>query len=219
MAMNSSPADADPDLTAGQFRALAAARLRATPPADDELGLGSDFDLNPEAITLVDRAVKAAAVLVPVIARAPLTILLTERTSHLSAHAGQIAFPGGKIEPGDTGPLAAALRETNEEIGLDCAAIEPLGYLDRYRTGTGYLITPVVALVSADAHMAPDPSEVAGVFEVPFAFLMREQNQRIDSRHWRGAERRFYAMPYEDHYIWGATAGIIRMLHRRLFGK
>ncbi len=216
--MNSNLADADPNLTAGQFRALAAARLRAAPPAADELGSGSDFDLNPNALTLVDHTLKAAAVLVPVVARSPLTLLLTERTPHLAAHGGQIAFPGGKIEPGDAGALAAALREANEEIGLDGTAIEPLGYLDRYRTGTGYLITPVVALVSAEARVAPDPNEVAGVFEVPFAFLMREQNQRIDSRHWRGAQRRFYAMPYEDHYIWGATAGIIRMLHRRLFG-
>ena len=144
-------------------------------------------------------------------------MLLTERTEHLKAHASQIAFPGGKVETYDAGPLAAALRETREEIALDTAYIDPLGYLPPYRTGTGYIITPVVALVRPGFKLTPDPAEVADVFEVSFAFLMDASNHRVDSRSWRGVERRFYAMPYGERYIWGATAGIIRTLYRSLF--
>ena len=153
----------------------------------------------------------------PVVARSPLTVLLTARTEHLPSHAGQIAFPGGKVETYDAGPLAAALREAREEIALDQAFIEPVGYPPPYRTGTGYIITPAVALVRPGFKLTPDPAEVADVFEVPFAFLMNEANHQIHSRPWRGAERRFYAMPYGERYIWGATAGIIRTLYRRLF--
>lgn len=186
----------------------------------DSIATPSDYDLNPDIAP--DRGstriadLKPAAVLVPIIARPEKTLLLTERTAHLAAHAGQIAFPGGKIETHDSGPLAAALREANEEIGLDTRFISPLGYLEPYRTGTGYLITPLVALVEPGFTLDPDPSEVAAVFEVPLPFLMDANNHRIDSRNWLGAERRFYAMPFEQHYIWGATAGIIRTLYRRL---
>ena len=146
-----------------------------------------------------------------------MTVVLTERTAHLSAHAGQIAFPGGKIDARDRDPCAAALREAEEEIGLKAHLAEPLGYIEPYRTGTGYLITPVVALIAADFTARPDPAEVADVFDVPLDFLMNGQNHKIDSREWRGQQRQFYAMPYEHRYIWGATAGIIRALHRRLF--
>ena len=155
--------------------------------------------------------------LVPVVAGSALSLILTERTEHLSSHAGQIAFPGGRIESHDATPLEAALREAHEEIALDPAFVEPLGYLEPYRTGTGFIISPAVALVRPGFKLTPNPAEVADVFEVPLAFLMSEANHRIDSRIWRGAERRFYAMPYGERYIWGATAGIIRTLYRRLF--
>ena len=186
-------------------------------------GCPSDFDLNPDAEPDADNETSgtrltAAAVLVPLITGGErLSVLLTERTAHLAQHAGQIAFPGGKIDPTDQGPLAAALREANEEIGLDSHFIEPLGYIEPYRTGTGFLVTPVIAAIKPGFSLAPDSSEVADVFEVPFDFLMDTRNHRIDSRFWRGADRRFYAMPYRERYIWGATAGIIRTLHRRLF--
>lgn len=205
--------------TPGHFRQWATARLLASPvTAAAAEAIPSDFDLNPEAAPAADAtALTPAAVLVPVIARAAMTVLLTERTAHLSAHAGQIAFPGGKIEQADASAAAAALREAQEEIGLDPAHVTPLGYLEPYRTGTGFLITPLVALVDPGFTLRPDPSEVAHVFEVPLPFLMDDTKHRIDNRFWRGANRRFYAMPYEQHYIWGATAGIIRTLHRRLF--
>ena len=205
-------------LDLASLRRRAEAHLLANPPGVADAGLGpSDFDLNPDTAPRDGGSLTPAAVLVPVVARERLTLLLTERTQHLTTHAGQIAFPGGKIEPGDMGAAAAALREAEEEIGLDPALVEPLGYLPPYRTGTGFVITPLVAIVSPRFTLRPDPAEVADVFEVPFDFLMNADNHRIDSRQWRGAERQFYAMPFEQRYIWGATAGIIRALSRRLF--
>lgn len=205
-----------PSIDAATFEALARSRLLTTPPLLDEPQAPSDDDLNPGS-TRRTASLRHAAVLVPIIARQPLSVLLTARTDHLPSHAGQIAFPGGKVETFDAGPLAAALRETREEIALDQAFIEPVGFLPPYRTGTGYIITPSVALVRPGFKLTPDPKEVASVFEVPFAFLMNEANHQIHSRIFGGVERRFYAMPYEEHYIWGATAGIIRTLYRRLF--
>ena len=196
---------------------MARQRLRPTVwTASEGNASSSDHDLNPDTEWL-HREFRAAAVLIPIVARSPLTVLLTERTPNLSAHAGQIAFPGGKIESFDASPLDAALREAREEIGLAAEFVEPLGFLDGYQTGTGFLISPVVGLVSPGFEIVPDPAEVASVFEVPLAFLMDLSNHRIDSRNFRGSERRFYAMPYADRYIWGVTAGIIRMLHKRLF--
>ena len=204
-------------LDAQSFKALARARLMPEPPAQPGQSYGpSDFDLNPGSRPQLVPQLRPAAVLVPVIAGAGLSVLLTQRTADLPAHAGQIAFPGGKIEPEDAGPLAAALREAEEEIGLDRDFVEPLGFIEPYETGTGFLVTPVVAQVTPGFTLKPDPREVAGVFEVPLAFLLDEANHRIDTRLWRGSERRFYAIPHEDRYIWGATAGIIRALWRRL---
>lgn len=202
------------------FRHLAQAQLsRFLPAADpDSPDTPSDFDLSPELVPEAARAPLAlAAVLIPVVVRAELTVLLTQRTEGLPRHAGQIAFPGGRVEPTDRDPIATALREAQEEIGLDPHFVEPLGYLDAYRTGTGFRIFPVVSLVRDGFALKLDEREVADAFEVPLAFLMDEQNHRTEVRAWRGTERRFYAMPFEQRYIWGATAGIMKNMHKRLF--
>jgi 8-oxo-dGTP pyrophosphatase MutT (NUDIX family) len=205
-------------MNAAELRTRALARLIPLDSAANEAIATLGGDLKPSRGGITD-GLLPAAVLVPIVMRTPLSVLLTERTGHLSAHAGQIAFPGGKIEPGDATPLDAALREAREEIGLKADHVEPLGYLPSHATGTGFVITPAVALIHPGFEIEPDPSEVADVFEVPLDFLMDEANHRIESRTWRGAERRFYAMPYEERYIWGATAAIIRMLYRRLFAE
>lgn len=207
-----------PKLNAASFEKLARSRLLATPPLlNDPLAPG-DHDLNPGSERLIG-SLRHAAVLVPIVARSPLSVLLTTRTDHLPSHAGQIAFPGGKVETFDAGPLAAAMREAQEEIALDKSFIEPLGFLPPYRTGTGYIISPCVALIRPGFTLHADPSEVASVFEVPFDFLMNEANHQVHSRTFAGVERHFYAMPHGEHYIWGATAGIIRALYRRLFSR
>ncbi|HRN84408.1 MAG TPA: CoA pyrophosphatase [Hyphomicrobium sp.] len=187
----------------------------------------SDFDLNPDlprdfarvadAALAASRPIRPAAVLIPVITRPELTLLFTLRTNDLPAHAGQIAFPGGKTEPFDADPLATALREAHEEIGLDPSHVEPLGTLDLYLTGTGYRITPVIALVDPGAPLTLDPREVADAFEVPLGFLMDPANHQRHSRIIGGQERHFHAMPFGDRFIWGATAGILRNMHERLF--
>lgn len=208
------------ELDTQQFKVLARERLLAEPARVPAWREGpSDFDLDPGTRPPSVPPLRPAAVLVPVVvggAGAGLNVLLTQRTAHLPAHAGQIAFPGGKIEACDAGPLAAALREAEEEIGLSREFVEPLGFIEPYETGTGFIVTPVVAHVSPGYCLKADPEEVDSVFEVPLSFLLDEANHRIETRAWRGAERRFYAIPHEDRYIWGATAGIIRALWRRL---
>lgn len=160
-----------------------------------------------------------AAVLVPIVGRQPgYTVLLTQRTAHLKDHPGQISFPGGRVEAEDTSPAHTALRETVEEIGLAPERVEILGYLPEYRTGTGFRVTPVVALVNPPFEVVPDPFEVAEVFEVPLDFLLDPANHRRHSLHHRGALRQYYAMPYGDYFIWGATAGMIMSLFRALQG-
>jgi 8-oxo-dGTP pyrophosphatase MutT (NUDIX family) len=214
-----------PPLSEAQFRRLADRALYKEPPDGpwcDESGPRpgpSDFDLNPELIAELGKlpAPRPAAVLVPIVERAELSVLLTLRTDHLPSHAGQIAFPGGKIEEGDCDPVAAALREAREEIGLEARFVEPLGFLDAYRTGTGYRIVPVVAMVREGFELKLDTNEVADAFEVPLAFLMDAQNHVTHVRPWRGIERRYYAMPFQQRYIWGATAGIMKNMHQRLF--
>lgn len=158
-----------------------------------------------------------AAVLVPLIeSPAGYSVMLTQRTPDLKEHAGQIAFPGGRLEPGDPDLIACALRETEEETGLSRRAVEVLGVLDPYVTITGYEVTPVVGAVTPPFNLAPDPIEVAQVFEVPLSFLMDPQNhQRVEREH-NGIRRAYYAMPYGSHYIWGATAGMILNMYEIL---
>lgn len=217
---------ADP-FSEASFRARAREGLLAAPSDaifDPRSGraLGpSDWDLNPEFVG--DLAVMApprpAAVLVPIVLRETLSVLLTQRAHDMPSHPGQISFPGGKVEKIDTTPVDCALREAHEEIGLDARFVEPLGYLDSYRTGTGFRIDPVVALVRPGFATRLDSREVVEVFEVPLAFLMDEANHKRDSRSWRGRERHFYAMPYEGRHIWGATAGMLKNMQQRLFGR
>ena len=161
---------------------------------------------------------RAAAVLVPIVLHEPeLTVLLTQRTDHLTSHAGQVAFPGGKIDQDDADALAAALREAREETGLDQGYIEPIGFLDLYLTRTSFEIVPVVALVRPGFVLSPHAGEVAAVFEVPLRFLMNGENHMRHSRQWQGKRRYYYAMPYGERYIWGATAGMIMNLYDRLY--
>jgi|SRR5579875_726667 8-oxo-dGTP pyrophosphatase MutT (NUDIX family) len=144
-------------------------------------------------------------------------VILTQRTSALRVHSGQIAFPGGKIDMRDETPAAAALREAHEEIGLDASQAEPLGYLDPYVTGTGFCIIPVVAKVATPITFKINPDEVDEVFEVPFAFLMDPANHALRHKEIEGKVRHFHAMPYGPRNIWGVTAGILRNLYERLY--
>jgi 8-oxo-dGTP pyrophosphatase MutT (NUDIX family) len=219
--------DSAAPFTAAGFRALAARGLHAAPsdavfdPRSGKAWGPSDWDLNPDLkgdLAVMDKP-RAAAVLVPVMLRPALTVLFTQRSEDVPSHPGQISFPGGKVETCDADALACALREAKEEISLPPGNVEPLGYLDSYRTGTGFQITPVVALVRPDFQPVLDPGEVRDIFEVPLSFLMNEANHQKDSREWRGRQRSFYAMPYEGRYIWGATAGMLKNLHDRLFQR
>ena len=174
--------------------------------------LGSDFSLN--GIVPVPETWRAASVLMPLVDReGGVTVLLTQRTDDMPSHAGQIAFPGGRRQAEDVDAVATALRETEEEVGLDRRFVDVLGMVDHYRTGTSYEITPVVGIVTPGFTIKADPREVADVFEVPLDHFLDERNHRIDSRVWQGRERRYYAMPYGERYIWGATAGMLKNLH------
>jgi 8-oxo-dGTP pyrophosphatase MutT (NUDIX family) len=196
-------------------------RALSRPQADDR-DYPSDFDLNSEMAAVRPHpdalaTARQAAVLIPAIARDTVTLLLTRRTDHLPAHAGQIAFPGGKAEPDDADPLATALREAHEEIGLDPSLVVPLGSLDPYLTGTGFTVTPVIGLVDPGLTLTLDHNEVADTFEVPLPFMMDPGNYQRHTRTIGGVERHFYAVPFGDRFIWGATAGILRNMHQRLF--
>jgi 8-oxo-dGTP pyrophosphatase MutT (NUDIX family) len=164
-----------------------------------------------------ERPIRPAAVLIPVVDHPEPTVLLTLRSAHLSDHAGQISFPGGKIEATDTSPLDAALREAEEEVGLVREFVDPLGYLDLYGTSFGFRILPTVAKVRPGFALRISEAEVDSAFEVPLAFLMNPANHQLQSREFRGVARSFYAMPFEQHYIWGATAGILRVLYERIY--
>lgn len=187
-------------------RRLASGLPVARPP------LGSDFSLN--GVVPTPTSFRAAAVLVPLVRRElGITVLLTQRTDDMPSHAGQIAFPGGRTQADDADAVATALRETEEEVGLARRFVDVIGAVDPYRTGTGYEITPIVGIVTPGFTTHADPREVADVFEVPLEHFLDEKNHRIDSRMAQGRERRFYAMPYGERYIWGATAGMLKNLH------
>jgi len=177
-----------------------------------------------------DRAPASAAVLVALMQRpAGLAVLLTQRTAHLPTHAGQIAFPGGKVDAQDASVQAAALREAHEEVGLHPRHVDVIGQLPVYTTGTGFHVTPVVALVQPPIALDPNPGEVDAVFEVPLAFLMNPANHRRHAFEWQGSQRQWFSMPYEEpvsdgagsveRFIWGATAGMLRNFYRFLLAE
>jgi 8-oxo-dGTP pyrophosphatase MutT (NUDIX family) len=221
--LNDTGAPLVPSATADFFdRAQARLNLDVPPALTDPNAQGirrGDLDLDP---ALWERAgvaaTKPAAVLVPIIDRAVPTVLLTLRTAELNSHAGQIAFPGGRIDPNDKSPVAAAMREAREEIGLAANLIEPIGYLDLYLTFSGFRILPTVARVKPDFALTLNPWEVVESFEVPLDFLMTPSNHQQKSRDWKGIIRNYYAMPYGERYIWGITAGILKNLYDRIYG-
>jgi 8-oxo-dGTP pyrophosphatase MutT (NUDIX family) len=218
--VNDLGANLQPPATASFFdRARARLTLDVPQSLTDPRAEGArgDLDLNPDVWQRAGvKATKPAAVLVPIIDRGEPTVLLTLRTAELTSHAGQVAFPGGKIDPGDASPVAAALREAKEETGLASGFIEPIGYLDLYLTFSGFRILPTVALVKPDFTLEPNPREVVETFEVPLKFLMTPGNHQRKTRDWNGFARDYYAIPFENRYIWGITAGILRNLYDRV---
>lgn len=182
-------------------------------------GHHGDFVLNPDfREQILKGAIRPAAVLIPIVERAGgLNVVLTKRRDSLRAHSGQVAFPGGKIDAEDKSVEAAALREAQEEIGLEPELAEVIGRLPDYHTGSGYRIAPVIGIISESARLEINPEEVDYLFEVPFAFLMDRANHRTGSREIAGGRRYYLEMPYGEHYIWGVTAGIIRLLRDRMF--
>ena len=173
--------------------------------------------MNPEARPETARALRPASVLIPLIERGPgLNVILTRRASALKHHPGQIAFPGGKQDAADATPLDAALREAREEIGLDPACIEVLGSFEGHETVTDFSVTPFVGLIGADFRPVPDRREVDEVFEIPLDFLLDPANLQRHGRVWGGRWRQYYAIPYGPHYVWGATARMIKSLSDRL---
>jgi 8-oxo-dGTP pyrophosphatase MutT (NUDIX family) len=175
----------------------------------------SDNDLNPGWDNHPEQ--RPAAVLAPIVKRASgWTMLFTERSVETPAHPGQISFPGGRVA-GDESALDTALRETEEEIGLQRSFIEPIGAWDRYDTITGFRVTPIVGLVEPGFALTLDPREVASVFEAPLDFLLNPSNHEKRDAQWQGRTRYYYAIPYDGHFIWGATAGMIRALYERLY--
>ncbi|WP_247886809.1 CoA pyrophosphatase [Azospirillum sp. SYSU D00513] len=193
-----------------RFPGSAAASLHVADEAELTAAakIRGDHDLNPSSAP--PDSLREAAVLVPLVDRPEgVTVIFTQRTATLSAHAGQISFPGGRREPEDASPEETALRETLEEIGLARGSVEILGRLDTYVTSTGFQVTPVVGLVHPPFELRPDPTEVAEVFEVPLAVILDPANPQRHSREFKGRERFFYAFPYQQRYIWGATAGML----------
>lgn len=188
-------------------------RLTHLPPLEELL---TADDLEKQRLG-TPGALTPAAVLLLIVNRKPeRTVLFTQRTDHLAAHAGQISFPGGRFQEGDAGPESTALREAGEEVGLDAARVELLGRLPEYHTSTGFRVTPVVGWVEPPIEYRADPREVADVFEVPLDFLLDAANHRYESAFYRGRMRHYWAMPWNERFIWGATAGMLVTFHRIL---
>ncbi|MGB6118810.1 MAG: CoA pyrophosphatase [Mesorhizobium sp.] len=185
----------------------------------DASEISGDHSLNPGTKSaIVKEGLRDAAVLIPIVDHPDgATMLLTKRTEKLRTHSGQIAFPGGGIDPEDASPEAAALRETEEEIGLDRNYIDIIGRMPNYYSGSGYRVAPIIGIVRPGFALSINPDEVDDTFEVPLSFLMNAANHRRESRVWQNVERHFYTMPYGDRYIWGLTAGIIRTVHDRFY--
>ncbi|MBN9444814.1 MAG: CoA pyrophosphatase [Bosea sp. (in: a-proteobacteria)] len=208
------------NLSAEAFAALARQRLRSEPPSLGDLIARprGDHEGQPQPVPVPDeRRAVPAAVLIGVVPRpeGP-TVLLTQRAASLRNHSAQVAFPGGRVDAVDGSPVVTALRETEEEIGLPRERVSTLGFLDAYLTGTGYRIVPVVALVETPFSLTINRHEVDDAFETPLSFLLDPANHRREGREWKGHFRTYYAMPFGDRYIWGATAGMIRNLYERL---
>ena len=205
---------------AGKLFSTADFRARAERERGPHAGLDyGDHRLNPDLSHLIIRpGLRDAAVLVPVVDHGDdAATLLTKRTERMRSHSGQIAFPGGAIDPTDATPEAAALRETNEEIGIELEDVEIVGRMPDYVTGSGYRIAPVLGIVQSGYLVTINEDEVDDVFEVPLSFLMDPANHRRESRIWQEKERFYYTMPYGERFIWGVTAGIIHALYERLY--
>ena len=196
------------------MRQLIAQRLAALPPLEDLL-TADDLEKQADAAR---QPLKPAAVLLLVVNHAEPAVVFTQRTAHLADHAGQIAFPGGRCESDDCDPETTALREAQEEIGLEPGRVQVLGRLPEYRTSTGYAVTPVVGWAEPPLAFTPDPHEVAEIFEVPLAFILAPANPKLHRITVQGVERQYYAFPYRDRYVWGVTAGILRNLRDVLLG-
>ncbi len=213
------------DFTADDFRLRAVARglplLDAAAMAPGTPGLRGDHELNGGFLDhIAPDGYRMAAVLVPIIDRpGEASVLLTRRSADMPSHAGQIAFPGGKMEDQDATIVDTALREAQEETGLAPELVQPLARLDSYHTRTGFRIVPILGVVAPGFTLVPDAREVEDVFEVPLQFLMNVANHQRHSMEWQGRQRYFYAMPYGERYIWGATAGILRMMYERLYAE
>jgi 8-oxo-dGTP pyrophosphatase MutT (NUDIX family) len=193
------------------------ARAALARAAEAEGGESSDFDLNPRVVLPEGRVLRPAGVLVACLQlEGAAHLVLTKRSSRLKHHPGQIAFPGGKVDPGDDGPVGAALREAEEEVGLARATVDILGTLPPHETVTGFTVTPVLAWIRDEFRPVPEAGEVDEVFTVPLAHVLRRENYVTESRLWRGERRYYYAVPYGPYYIWGATARILRGLAERM---
>lgn len=209
-------------ITAQDFFARARERLTFEAPAGindpNIIPKRGDHDVDPVIAKIAAvRPIRPAAVLVGIVDHPEPTVLLTQRAQHLPDHAGQVSFPGGKIDAGDESPLASALRETDEEIGLKRDGIEPLGYLDLYMTTLGYRIVPTLARIKPGFKLTLNAAEVDAVFEVPLAFVLDQANIQRHAREWQGMTRHFYAINFGERYIWGVTAGILRNLYERVY--
>jgi 8-oxo-dGTP pyrophosphatase MutT (NUDIX family) len=191
------------------------ARLAQSPPNLPLKPLRSDYDLNPH-FDRVKQDLLPAAVLLPIVRRSAPLLLFTRRTAHLARHAGQVSFPGGRWHPEDSSLTETALRETEEETGIERSRISVAGFLDPYETGTGFAILPVIGVIDEGFSVRPDPHEVAEIFEVPLLFLLDPANSQKRSGEWRGKQREFYAFVWHGHTIWGATAAILVNLRERL---